>query len=101
MSKNHLTRSKGQTTPVQARIISLETAIKWIGTWRTLDQIKQVDRKYSEHIVEPLERILDDENGAILKWEWCKAKGERLTEEEKVNIAKYDLLKTFIYTLSS
>lgn len=93
MSKNHLTRSKGQTTPVQARIISLETAIKWIGTWRTLDQIKQVDRKYSEHIVEPLERILDDENGAILKWEWCKAKGERLTEEEKVNIAKYDLLK--------
>lgn len=93
MPNNHLSRSKEQTTPVQARIISLETAIKWIGTWRTLDQIKQVDRKYSEHIVEPLERILDDENGAILKWEWCKAKGERLTEEEKANIAKYDLLK--------
>lgn len=29
----------------------------------------------------------------MLKWEWCKAKGERLTEEEKANIAKYDLLK--------
>lgn len=93
MPRNHAPRSKGQTTPVQARIISLETAIKWIGTWQTLDQVKEGDRAYSRSIVEPLERILDDESGAVLKWEWCKAKGERLTEEEKANIAKYDLLK--------
>lgn len=93
MPNNHAPRKKGQKTPVQARIISLHTAIDWIGTWQTLEQVKEGDRAYNRSIVEPLEKILDDENGAILKWEWCKAKGERLTEEEKENIAKYDLLK--------
>lgn len=91
--KNHAPRKKGQTSPVQGRIITLHTAIKWIGTWQTLEQVKEGDRAYSRSIVEPLEKILDDEHGAVLKWEWCKAKGERLTEEEKENIAKYDLLK--------
>lgn len=93
MPKNHAPRTKTQTSPVQARIISLDAAIGWIGTWQTLEQVKEGDRAYNRSIVEPLEKILDDENGAILKWEWCKAKGERLTEEEKDNIAKYDLLK--------
>lgn len=93
MPKNHAPRKKEQDTPVQARIVSLDTAIGWIGTWQTLEQVKEGDRAYSRSIVEPLEKILDDESGAILKWEWCKAKGERLTEEEKDNIAKYDLLK--------
>lgn len=93
MPKNHAPRKKEQDTPVQARIVSLDTAIGWIGTWQTLAQVKEGDRAYSRSIVEPLEKILDDESGAILKWEWCKAKGERLTEEEKDNIAKYDLLK--------
>ena len=93
MPTNHAPRTKTQTSPVQARIISLDKAIEWIGTWQTLEQVKEGDRAYSRSIVEPLEKILDDESGAILKWEWCKAKGERLTEEEKDNIAKYDLLK--------
>ena len=93
MPKNHAPRKKEQKTPVQARIIKLDTAIGWIGTWQTLKQVREGDRSYSRSIVEPLEKILDDENGAVLKWEWCKAKGERLTEEEKDNIARYDLLK--------
>lgn len=93
MPRNHAPRAKSQTSPVQARIISLHTAIDWIGTWQTLEQVKEGDRAYSRSIVEPLEKILDDESGAILRWEWCKAKGERLTEEEKDNLAKYDLLK--------
>lgn len=92
MPTNHTPRKKEQDTPVQARMISLHTAIRWIGTWQTLEQVKEGDRAYSRSIVEPLEKILDDGNGAILKWEWCKAKGERLTEEEKDSIAKYDLL---------
>ncbi len=90
---NHTPRKKEQKTPVQGRMIKLDTAIGWIGTWQTLEQVREGDRAYSRSIVEPLEKILDDESGAILKWEWCKAKGERLTEEEKDNIAKYDLLK--------
>lgn len=93
IANNHVPRKKEQTSPVQARIISLHTAIDWIGTWQTLEQVKEGDRAYNRSIIEPLEKILDDENGAILKWEWCKAKGERLTEEEKDNIAKYDTLK--------
>lgn len=93
MPRNHAPRAKSQNSPVQARIISLHTAIEWIGTWQTLEQVKEGDRAYSRSIVEPLEKILDDESGAVLRWEWCKAKGERLTEEEKNNLAKYDLLK--------
>lgn len=91
--KNHTLRTEKQDTPVQARIISLRTAIEWIGTWQTLEQVREGDRAYSRSVVEPLEKILDDESGAILKWEWCKAKGVKLTEEEKDNLAKYDLLK--------
>lgn len=93
MPNNHAPKAKDQTTPVQARMISLHTAIDWIGTWQTLEQVKEGDRAYSRSIVEPLEKILDDEDGAVLKWEWCKAKGEQLTEEERNNLAKYDVLK--------
>src|SRR5699024_4967768 len=38
---NHTPRKKEQKTPVQGRMIKLDTAIGWIGTWQTLEQVKE------------------------------------------------------------
>ena len=89
---NHVPKS-GQKTPVQAKIISIESAIKWTDTLPTIEDVKNSDRRYTQRILEPLEKILDDEHGLIEKWEWCKTKGQKLTEEEKASIGSYDVLK--------
>lgn len=92
IGNNHVAK-EGQKTPVQAKIISIETAIKWTTTLPTVEDVKNSDRRYTQRIIEPLEKILDDEHGMIEKWEWCKAKGEKLTDNEKANLGSYDVIQ--------
>lgn len=92
IGNNHVAK-EGQKTPVQAKIISIETAIKWATTLPTIEDVKNSDRRYTQRIIEPLEKILDDEYGMIDKWEWCKTKGEKLTEDEKANLGSYDVIQ--------
>lgn len=91
IAKNHVP-NEGQVTPVKARIFSIETAIKW-ATLPTIEDVKNSDRRYTQRIIEPLEKILDDEYGMIEKWEWCKAKSEKLTDKEKANLGSYDVIQ--------
>lgn len=91
IAKNHVP-NEGQVTPVKARIFSIETAIRW-ATLPTIEDVKNSDRRYTQRLIEPLEKILDDEHGMIDKWEWCKAKGEKLTDNEKANLSSYDVIK--------
>ena len=91
IAKNHVP-NEGQVTPVKARIFSIETAIKW-ATLPTIEDVKNSDRRYTQRIIEPLEKILDDEYGMIEKWEWCKAKSEKLTDSEKANLGSYDVIQ--------
>ena len=91
IAKNHVP-NEGQATPVKARIFSIETAIKW-ATLPTIEDVKNSDRRYTQRIIEPLEKILDDEYGMIEKWEWCKAKSEKLTDSEKANLGSYDVIQ--------
>ena len=91
IAKNHVP-NEGQVTPVKARIFSIETAIKW-ATLPTIEDVKKSDRRYTQRIIEPLEKILDDEYGMIEKWEWCKAKSEKLTDSEKANLGSYDVIQ--------
>ena len=92
IGNNHVAK-EGQKTPVQAKIISIETAIKWTTTLPTIEDVKNSDRRYTQRIIEPLEKILDDEHGMIEKWEWCKAKGVKLTDSEKENLGSYDVIQ--------
>ena len=92
IGNNHVAK-EGQKTPVQAKIISIETAIKWTTTLPAIEDVKGSDRHYTQRIIEPLEKILDDEHGMIEKWEWCKAKGEKLTDNEKANLGSYDVIQ--------
>jgi hypothetical protein len=92
IGNNHVAK-EGQKTPVQAKIISIETAIKWATTLPAIEDVKGSDRRYTQRIIEPLEKILDDEHGMIEKWEWCKAKGEKLTDNEKANLGSYDVIQ--------
>ena len=92
IGNNHVAK-EGQKTPVQAKIISIETAIKWTTTLPAIEDVKGSDRRYTQRIIEPLEKILDDEHGMIEKWEWCKAKGEKLTDNEKANLGSYDVIQ--------
>lgn len=91
IAKNHVP-NEGQVTPVKARIFSIETAIRW-ATLPTIEDVKNSDRRYTQRIIEPLEKILDDEHGLIEKWEWCKAKGGKLTDSEKANLGSYDVIQ--------
>lgn len=91
IAKNHVP-NEGQVTPVKARIFSIETAIRW-ATLPTIEDVKNSDRRYTQRIIEPLEKILDDEHGLIEKWEWCKAKSEKLTDSEKANLGSYDVIE--------
>lgn len=91
IAKNHVP-NEGQVTPVKARIFSIETAIRW-ATLPTIEDVKNSDRRYTQRIIEPLEKILDDEHGLIEKWEWCKAKGGKLTASEKANLGSYDVIQ--------
>lgn len=90
---NNLIATKNQKGPVKAKIFKVETAITWTAHLATIEDVKNGDRRYTQRIIEPLEKILDDEHGLIEKWEWCKAVGEKLTEEERANIGSYDVLK--------
>ena len=90
---NNLIATKSQKGPVKAKIFKVETAITWTTTLPTIEDVKGGDRRYTQRIIEPLEKILDDEHGLIEKWEWCKAVGEKLTDEERANIGSYDILK--------
>ncbi|MCX3072516.1 hypothetical protein, partial [Providencia stuartii] len=90
---NNLIPIKNQKGPVRAKIFKVETAIRWTAKLPTIEDVKNGDRNYTLRILEPLEKILDDEHGLIQKWEWCKAKGEKLTSEELENIGSYDVLK--------
>lgn len=92
IGNNHVAK-EGQKTPVQAKIISIETAIKWTTTLPTIEDVKNSDRRYTQRIIEPLEKILDDEHGMIEKWEWCKAKGGKLTDSENENLGSYDVIQ--------
>ena len=92
IGRNHLA-SKEQTGPVKAKIFSIESAIKWAATLPTIEDVKNSDRRYTQRIIEPLEKILDDEHGIIEKWEWCKAKGEKLEDNEKDNLGSYDVIE--------
>lgn len=92
IGRNHLA-SKEQTGPVKAKIFSIESAIKWAATLPTIEDVKNSDRRYTQRIIEQLEKILDDEHGMIDKWEWCKTKGEKLTEDEKANLGSYDVIQ--------
>ena len=92
IGRNHLA-SKEQTGPVKAKIFSIESAIKWAATLPTMEDVKNSDRRYTQRIIEPLEKILDDEHGIIEKWEWCKAKGEKLEDNEKENLGSYDVIE--------
>ena len=92
IGRNHLA-SKEQTGPVKAKIFSIESAIKWAATLPTIEDVKNSDRRYTQRIIEPLEKILDDEHGIIEKWEWCKAKGEKLEDNEKENLGSYDVIE--------
>jgi hypothetical protein len=90
---NNLIAIKNQKGPVKAKIFKVETAITWTATLPAIEDVKGGDRRYTQRILEPLEKILDDEHGLIEKWEWCKAVGEKLTDEERANIGSYDILK--------
>ena len=90
---NNLIATKSQKGPVKAKIFKVETAITWTTTLPAIEDVKGSDRRYTQRIIEPLEKILDDEHGLIEKWEWCKAVGEKLTDEERANIGSYDVLK--------
>ena len=90
---NNLIATKSQKGPVKAKIFKVETAITWTTTLPAIEDVKGGDRRYTQRIIEPLEKILDDEHGLIEKWEWCKAVGEKLTDEERSNIGSYDVLK--------
>ncbi len=92
IGRNHLA-NKDQTGPVKAKIFSIESAIKWTATLPTVEDVKNSDRRYTQRILEPLEKILDDEHGMIEKWEWCKAKGEKLEDNEKENLGSYDVIE--------
>lgn len=90
---NNSQPNKSNTLP--SHIISIETAIKNTKSLPTLEEVKNSDRHYTRRIIEPLEKILDDKNGIILngKWEWRKAKGELLTEEDRNSLSDYDVIK--------
>ena len=90
---NNLIATKSQKGPVKGKIFKVETAITWAAHLATIEDVKNSDRRYTQRILEPLEKILDDEHGLIEKWEWCKAVGEKLTDEERANIGSYDILK--------
>ena len=90
---NNLIAIKNQKGPVKGKIFKVETAITWTAHLATIEDVKNSDRRYTQRILEPLEKILDDKHGLIEKWEWCKAVGEKLTDEERANIGSYDILK--------
>ena len=61
----------------------------------TYEQIATGSRRLEEQIVKPLERDLDA-CSAIFKWDYCKAKGELLTDEELENRTYKEYIKRFI-----
>lgn len=90
---NHAPRHKGQASPVQARLVSIDKAIEWTKTLPSLDEVKTSDRHFEKRIMQRLETILCDENGLIKNWQWCKGKGEKLTEAERNSLSEYETIK--------
>ena len=82
---------------LKARIFSVQTAIEWTHTLPTLEEVKEVDRQYTRRIIDPLEKILDDKNGVIESWFYCKAKGVKVTDEELENPSYESLSNLYIY----
>lgn len=80
-------------------IISVEKLLEVCHNYGmpTYEQICTGSRRIEEQIIKPFERDLDvlqDEN--IFKWDYCKAKGELLTDEELDNKAYAEYIKRFI-----
>lgn len=82
---------------LKARIFSVKTAIEWTHTLPTLEEVKEVDRQFTRRIIDPLEKILDDKNGVIESWFYCKAKGVKVTDEELENPSYEFLSNLYIY----
>ena len=61
----------------------------------TYEQIASGSRRLEEQIVKPLERDLDACSD-IFKWDYCKSKGELLTDEELENKTYKEYIKRFI-----
>lgn len=88
--KNHVNHNSSNVS--KARIISIKTASRWTNALPTLEEVKETDRQYTRRILEPLERILDDSNGIVKSWAWCKAKGETIPESELGTLNTYKAL---------
>ena len=89
---NFRPRKNANSIDIQAKIFSIHTAIKWCKSIPTIEDVKGSDRQYERRILQRLESIFEEEHGLIKKWEWCKAKGKTLTENERESLSDYEII---------
>jgi hypothetical protein len=63
----------------------------------TYEQVNATSRRPDAQIIKPFERDLDlCASLGVFKWEYCKAKGELLTDEELENTTFKEYIKRYI-----
>lgn len=75
-------------------IISVKTLLTACTTIPSYEEISKTNRSYTERIIKPFEDNLD--YFTSFKWEYCKAKGEPLTQEETNHFDIHIFLKSYI-----
>jgi hypothetical protein len=69
-------------------IISVKTLLDSNPNILTYEEVANSNRNFTDRIIQPFERDMDNLKDSF-KWEYCKSKGEPLSDQEATNM-KYD-----------
>lgn len=75
-------------------IISVQTLLKATPELPTYEEVQNSNRAFTSRIIEPFERDMDNLND-VLQWEYCKSRGEPVTDEELEKL-DYDIFSKLL-----
>ena len=75
-------------------IISVQTLLKATPKLPTYEEVQNSNRAFTSRIIEPFERDMDNLND-VLQWEYCKSRGEPVTDEELEKL-DYDIFSKLL-----
>jgi hypothetical protein len=93
-------RKYRKTKKISEIILSTETIMKALGSIPKYEDLKY--KKLSEKIKDPIERLLDEikEKGIFLNWEYCRAKGASLSDDN-LDLKTYNIFKELYIKVTS
>jgi hypothetical protein len=91
-SHARINQNKKKNKRKSRQIISVTALLEAVGSIPSYQKvINSKDRHVEKRIIEPLEKGLDELSDckAVLEWEYCNAKGNRLTKEQEEELCKW------------